>query len=53
MAEVHRIQKEGRGWDDDMALVYVLYIHCLMYILVHGILHMYIHIIVHNMYILV
>ena len=32
MAEVHRIQKEGRGWDDDMALVYVLYIHCLMYI---------------------
>ena len=21
MAEVHRLQKEGRGWHDDMALV--------------------------------
>ena len=21
MAEVHRLQKEGHGWDDDMALV--------------------------------
>ena len=21
LVEVHRLQKEGRGWDDDMALV--------------------------------
>ena len=24
MAEVHRMQKEGRGWDDDMALVCIM-----------------------------
>ena len=34
MAEVHRLQKAGHGWDDDMALVsnstctYVEVVHC-------------------------
>ena len=27
IAEVHRLQKEGRGWEDDMALVSILYMY--------------------------
>ena len=38
MAEVHRLQKAGHGWDDDMALVSIIMYSTCSYIIVHKVL---------------